>query len=180
MAFKWLKKKKEKTDPPEKIEEEALDTPSADETIENKAAGKEPSSGDFSAEADESDAEAQDTPDIEPEKDDGPAVKKSSGLFARLKSGLSKTRKILTTDIDELFLGKKIVDDEMIEDLEELLITSDIGVRTATDLIDRISRQSRKISGPDQLREALKKEILELVAESRPARNSSRRRGPMW
>ena len=42
MAFKWLKKKKEKTDPPEEIQEEALDAPSADETIENEAAGEEP------------------------------------------------------------------------------------------------------------------------------------------
>jgi fused signal recognition particle receptor len=160
MAFKWLKKKKEKTDPPEEIQEEALDAPSADETIENEAAGEEPSSGDFSAEADESDAEAQDTPDLESEKDDGAAEKKGPGLFFRLKSGLSKTRKILTTDIDELFLGKKIVDDDMIEDLEELLITSDMGVQTTMDIMERISGKRSRIAGAGELKRVLKEEIL--------------------
>ena len=41
-----------------------------------------------------------------PAVNDTPGEKKGKGLFARLKSGLSKTRKILTTDIDDLFLGK--------------------------------------------------------------------------
>ena len=42
------------------------------------------------------------------------------GLFARLKSGLSKTRKILTTDIDDLFSGRRKIDDDLLEELEEL------------------------------------------------------------
>lgn len=160
MAFKWLKKKKEKTDPPETIEEEALDAPSADATMVDEAAGEEPASDDFPAAADEPDAEAQDAPDLEPEKDGGAAEKKAPGLFARLKSGLSKTRKILTTDIDELFLGKKIVDDDMIEDLEELLITSDMGVRTTMDIMERISGKRSRIAGAGELKRVLKEEIL--------------------
>ncbi|BBO72893.1 signal recognition particle receptor FtsY [Desulfosarcina widdelii] len=160
MAFKWLKKKKEKTEPPEKIEEESLDASSADEAIENEAAGEEPSSDDFSTAADEPDAEVQDAPDLEPEKDNGPAEKKAPGLFARLKSGLSKTRRILTTDIDELFLGKKIVDDDMIEDLEELLITSDMGVQTTMDIMERISGKRSRIAGAGELKRVLKEEIL--------------------
>jgi fused signal recognition particle receptor len=73
---------------------------------------------------------------------------------------LSKTRKILTTDIDELFLGKKIVDDDMIEDLEELLITSDMGVQTTMEIMARISKKRSRISGAGELKRALKEEII--------------------
>jgi len=160
MAFKWLKKKKEKTDPPEEIQEEALDATSADEVMEDEAVEEEISSDDFPGESDELDIESQDTADIEPEKNDGSAEKKAPGLFSRLKSGLSKTRKILTTDIDELFLGKKIVDDDMIEDLEELLITSDMGVQTTMDIMERISGKRSRIAGAGELKRVLKEEIL--------------------
>ena len=123
--------------------------------------GKSPFPREFSNRSGaEPDAEAQDAPDLEPEKDDGAAEKKGPGLFSRLKSGLSKTRKILTTDIDELFLGKKIVDDDMIEDLEELLITSDMGVQTTMDIMERISGKRSRIAGAGELKRVLKEEIL--------------------
>jgi len=84
-------------------------------------------------------------------------------LFKRLKSGLSKTRKLLSTDINELFTGKRKIDDELLEELEELLITSDIGVQTTTNLIQSISIKSSEISGPDQLKNILREKILELL-----------------
>lgn len=164
MAFKWLKKKKEKIEPSEKIEEESLDAPLADETIEAEALEEEASVDDFPDEACEPFEETQDAPDPEPEEDAGATEKKGSGLFARLKSGLSKTRKILTTDIDELFLGKKIVDDDMIEDLEELLITSDMGVQTTMDIMERISGKRSRIAGACELKRVLKEEILAYFA----------------
>ncbi len=84
-------------------------------------------------------------------------------FFERLKKGLSKTREILSTDIDELFTGKRRIDDSLLEDLEELLITSDIGVQTSIDLIQRISKKSSKISDASQLKNALKEEIFSLL-----------------
>lgn len=86
-----------------------------------------------------------------------------SNFLSRLKQGLSKTRKILTTDIDELFAGNRKIDDELLEELEELLITSDIGVQTSMDLIDNISRKSWEIGDAEQLKAALKEEILSLL-----------------
>lgn len=86
-----------------------------------------------------------------------------SDFLSRLKQGLSKTRKILTTDIDELFAGNRKIDDELLEELEELLITSDIGVQTSIDLIDNISRKSWEIADAEQLKAALKEEILSLL-----------------
>jgi len=86
-----------------------------------------------------------------------------SNFLSRLKQGLSKTRKILTTDIDELFAGNRKIDDELLEELEELLITSDIGVQTSMDLINNISRKSWEIADAEQLKAALKEEILSLL-----------------
>jgi fused signal recognition particle receptor len=88
---------------------------------------------------------------------------KKSGVFKRLKSGLSKTRDILTTDIDKLFSGKNQVDDDVLEELEELLITSDIGVRTAMDLMKIITQKAAKIEGAEALKRTLKLEILKLL-----------------
>ena len=76
---------------------------------------------------------------------------------------MSKTRQILTTDIDDLFTGKRKLDDDLLEELEELLITSDIGVSTAMDLIETIGKKSSSIQDAAQLKEFLKKEILKTM-----------------
>lgn len=83
--------------------------------------------------------------------------------YKRLKAGLSKTRDILTTDIDALFSKKQKIDDDMLEELEELLITSDIGVQTAMELMAVITKRAAKIEGPEALKETLKKELLSLL-----------------
>ncbi len=90
------------------------------------------------------------------------------GLFARLKRGLAKTRKILTSDIDDLFRGRKYLDDEMLEQLEELLITSDMGVQTTMDLMAAVAKKSRRIDGAEALKQVLKEEILKLFGDLEP------------
>ena len=89
-----------------------------------------------------------------------------------LKNGLSKTRKILTTDIDELFSGQRKIDEDLLEDLEEMLITSDIGVATATDLIEKISKKSNNISDAEALKAFLKEEILQVISEQPPVKEA--------
>lgn len=165
MAFNWFKKKKEKITSPEprvRTDEQATDAPSIDESVAEAAVETEASSDhpfDTAAAADlEEDTSVPEEEAAPPA--DSPPEKKGKGIFARLKSGLSKTRKILTTDIDDLFLGKKIVDDDMIEDLEELLITSDMGVQTTMDIMEKISKQRSRISGAKALKTLLKEEIL--------------------
>jgi fused signal recognition particle receptor len=93
----------------------------------------------------------------------------SGGLFDRLKVGLSQTRKLLTTDIDELFSSKPKLDDDLLEELEELLITSDMGVQTTMDLIQNITKQSSKLSDSEQLKDALKENIIALLDIQPPA-----------
>jgi fused signal recognition particle receptor len=143
MAFNWFKKKHDAAP--------AADTGESTPDASESAVTEEPAADAGSAElADEALAE-------DPVADNGAA---RNGLFARLKSGLSKTRQILTTDIDDLFLGKKLVDDDMLEELEERLITADMGVQTTMEIMERISRKRSRIAGPDELKAALKEEIL--------------------
>ena len=107
-----------------------------------------------------------------PSSDDEETIQKdpakSTGFFKRLKKGLSKTRKLLSTDISELFAGNRKIDDELLEELEELLITSDIGVQTTMDLIQSISKKSSEISDADQLKKVLKEKILALLNAEKP------------
>ncbi len=87
---------------------------------------------------------------------------KPAGFFERLRQGLKKTTDSLVGRIDALVLGKKEIDADTIEELEEILITSDIGVKTTVELIrnleQRLSRNELKDGGA--LREALKEELL--------------------
>ncbi|RPH50842.1 MAG: signal recognition particle-docking protein FtsY [Desulfobacteraceae bacterium] len=96
---------------------------------------------------------------------------KSSGsesYFKRLKERLSKTRKTLSGGLEKLFSGKQGIDDNLLEELEELLITSDIGIQTATGLIKSLSQKASVISGPDQIKELLKQELIALLNDPAP------------
>ena len=97
-----------------------------------------------------------------------PPGRKKPGLFSGSKKGFLKPGRYLTTDIDELFSGKNQVDDDMLEELEELLITSDIGVQTAMDLMKTITKQASRIGSPQELKEALKQEVLALLRNLAP------------
>jgi fused signal recognition particle receptor len=91
--------------------------------------------------------------------------KEKEGLFARLKQSLSKTRAGFTGKLDNLLFGKKEIDDHLLEELEEILFTSDLGVATTQELIRRVQeRVARKeLDQPDKLRTALKDEIRRFV-----------------
>ncbi|MEW5910253.1 MAG: signal recognition particle-docking protein FtsY [Thermodesulfobacteriota bacterium] len=97
----------------------------------------------------------------ETEKDphEPPPPPPAPSLFQRLKQGLSKTRKLLNTDIEDLFITRKKIDESSLERIEELLITADIGVQTTMTLMDRISKEAKKIESADALKEILKHEI---------------------
>lgn len=83
------------------------------------------------------------------------------GYFERLKTRLSKTRQTLTDGFDKIFVGKNRIDDAMLENLEELLITADIGVQTSMQLIEQIS--SKNLSDVDQVKSHLRDEILSIL-----------------
>ncbi|MCK5543446.1 MAG: signal recognition particle-docking protein FtsY [Desulfobacterales bacterium] len=83
-------------------------------------------------------------------------------LFSKLKKGLSKTRDILTTDISELFSKDKEIDDTLLEELEELLITSDLGVENSMNIMETITKAAKKLNTANELKLVLKQELLKL------------------
>ncbi len=87
------------------------------------------------------------------------------GLFKKLRQGLSKTRNILTTDLNDLFSRDKIVDDTLLEEIEELLVTSDLGVENAMAIVEKLEKASKKIKTADELKQVLKNELVSLFPE---------------
>ncbi|MFP4193839.1 MAG: signal recognition particle-docking protein FtsY [Desulfobacterales bacterium] len=96
----------------------------------------------------------------EPETDTG--IAKTSGLMDRLKTGLGKTRKSLTHRLENAVSEKGRIDPEALEDIEEALITADVGMETTTALIRKIEANASGISSGKELRAFLKHEIAEV------------------
>ena len=97
------------------------------------------------------------------------------GFFVRLRDRLSRTRKAFADHLDNLLLGKKEIDESLLDELEEILIASDIGVRTTTALIEKVKeRVERKdLIDPGELKLALQSEILGfLKVPSKPVQMS--------
>jgi fused signal recognition particle receptor len=88
-------------------------------------------------------------------------------LFDKLKSGLAKTRDGLTDKINEALKLAVTIDDDLYEELEEILITSDIGMDTTMEIIDRLKAKIRKekINDTEEVIPALKEVIKEILLE---------------
>ncbi len=102
-------------------------------------------------------------------------------FFLRLKDGLSRTRKTFVRQIDALFLGKKKIDAELLDDLEEILIMADIGASTTQELLDKTREQVRRneLADGQALKKALKEMILGYLRNAdRPADLAPPAQGP--
>ena len=88
-------------------------------------------------------------------------------LFNKLKDGLSKTRDGLTDKINEVLNLAITIDEDLYEELEEILIISDIGMDTTVDIIERLRNKIRKekINDPKEVKPALKEVIKEMLLE---------------
>ncbi len=89
-------------------------------------------------------------------------------LFSRLTKKLAKTRSSLVDRMDDLFLGKKEIDPELLDDLEEILITADLGVETTMELMDeaRTKVDRNELADPQVLKAVLKEKISEFIISS--------------
>lgn len=87
------------------------------------------------------------------------------GLFERLKQGLTKAKQGITDRIDDVLKSYTKVDEELLEELEEILITADVGVNTTMDIIDslRDKIKSKGITDPMDVREELKAVVEEIL-----------------
>ena len=89
------------------------------------------------------------------------------GFFEKLKNGLGKTRDSFNEKINNVFSAFRKVDEELLEELEEILIMSDIGVETSTKIIaslrDRIKKE--KITEQEDVKKTLKEEMIKILEE---------------
>jgi fused signal recognition particle receptor len=138
-VFNWFKKKSDKIEKDE-IESKQENALSIDEGLKEENTSSSSS---------------------EPSQNKGPET--SISFFKRLKNGLAKTRQILTTNIEDLFKGSRPLDDAMLEELEELLITADIGVQTTMEIIQRVSKTASNINNAEDLKGHLRKELLNFL-----------------
>ncbi len=89
------------------------------------------------------------------------------GFFDRLKAGLTKTREKFIDKIDEILHGSKKIDDELLDELEETLITSDVGMATTEKLIEGLRKGVRRaeINSPADVKNFLSNQIREILTE---------------
>ncbi len=89
------------------------------------------------------------------------------GFFSRLKSGLSKTRKGITEKVDQILKSYKKVEEELFEDLEEVLITADVGVNASLVIIDELRQKvkERKVNEVSEVKELLKEVLRDVLTK---------------
>lgn len=148
----------------EKIEEEndqVKEAEEAEETEENEEddyqAGQENTEDETLEEVDGDDSQ-------DPDQEEG---QEKMGIFARLLAGLSKTKDNITGRIDSLLKSYTKIDEELLEDLEEILITADVGVTTTMEIIDRLRDmiKERGVKDPLEVRDLLKEIVASILKE---------------
>lgn len=88
------------------------------------------------------------------------------GFFDRLKKGLAKTRETFTNKIEKLIIGYADIDDDLLDELEETLIMSDVGVKTTERLMADVRKgiKKRDINTPEDLKPFLAEKISEILS----------------
>ena len=91
-----------------------------------------------------------------------------SGLFKRLKDGLSRTRQSLTGGVADLVLGSKAIDDDLIEEIETMLLVADVGVEATREIIDSLTEQvaRKQLNDAEALLAALRQQMQAILTPS--------------
>ena len=115
------------------------------------------------------------TPEDEPEEDSIPSAPepepdspRKPGLFARLAAGLKRTSNQFSEGLGDLLLGKKAIDDALLEELETQLLTADVGIDATQTLIGKLTRRvsRNELADSDALYRALQQELQALLSPS--------------
>jgi fused signal recognition particle receptor len=99
------------------------------------------------------------------------SVQSQPSLLERLKSGIQKTRAGLVARLEDALAGRKEIDAALLEELESTLLAADIGVRTTTEILDRIKQQvdRRLLADAQELRALIREHLIEVLrATERP------------
>lgn len=165
-GFKMSKEKEEQT--PEAVAEEVTEEA---ESIEEEA--KESSEAEPMEDTSEESSETEPTEDTseqnsetessENESDENSETEKKQGFFSRLVAGLTKTRDSFVSGIDSIFSGFSSIDDDFYEEIEEILIMGDIGVRATQEILENLQQKVKEnhIKQPEECKELLIQSIKE-------------------
>lgn len=165
-GFKRSKEKEEQT--PEAVAEEVTEEA---ESIEEEA--KESFEAEPMEDTSEESSETEPTEDTseqnsetessENESEENSETEKKQGFFSRLVTGLTKTRDSFVSGIDSIFSGFSSIDDDFYEEIEEILIMGDIGVRATQEILENLQQKVKKnhIKQPEECKELLIQSIKE-------------------
>lgn len=114
------------------------------------------------AEAESEDALTEKPRPTEPQVVEKP---KAKGWFARIKQGLSRTSSQFAEGLGNLLLGKKAIDDELLEELETQLIVADVGIDATTEIIDELTEsvERKQLADSEALYGALQSKLLSML-----------------
>ena len=90
------------------------------------------------------------------------------GIFSKIKEGLTKTRQGFSGKMENLFSGLKKIDEETYEELEEILISADIGVDVSIKVVDELRQEVKenKVKDPEEVYELLKNKLVEVMGST--------------
>ena len=144
-------------------DEPAAEETAAEETTVEETAVAEPATEEPTVEDTE-----EDTPEDEPEEIEETATKQS--FWGRLKSGLSKTRNALFAPVDSLLKAFTKVDEDLLEELEEILISADVGFTATEEIMDELRDRIKdgRLKEKEQVMEALREIMTDMIGESEP------------
>ena len=169
MAFGWFKKNKNKS-PPVPAEDQVAEVQEEDTPAPESDPQEVANLAEAAAENHRQLPE-QAVPDVSDERDDdAPPAPESVGYLKRLKNRLSKSRRNFSDGFEKVLVGKKKIDEDALEELEELLITSDIGVQTTMALMERLA--TAKVANAEEVKQLLKEEILSILPSPTPVQET--------
>ena len=89
------------------------------------------------------------------------------GFFSKIKEGLKKTRSSITESVNSIINSFTKIDEEFFEELEEILVMSDIGVTTSTEICNRMRAKIKETgeTDPNNIKSAMKNIIVEMLGE---------------
>ena len=161
--------KEEEPEDKEVVEEVKEEEPEVEEVVE-EAKEEEPEVEEVVEEVKEEEREVEEV--VEEAKEEEPNVEEIiEGVKEEddsIKKGLEKTKKSFFSKLKSAIIGKSKIDDDVLDDLEEVLITSDVGVETTVKIIERIEERvsKEKYTSVNELNNILKDEIVKILAEN--------------
>ena len=139
-------------------EESVVEEPVEEEPVEEESVEEEPVEEPI----------AEESVEEEPEEIEETATKKS--FWGRLKSGLTKTRTALFAPVDNLLKAFTKVDEDLLEELEEILISADVGFTATEEIMDELRERIKdgRLKEKEQVMDALREIMTDMIGESEP------------